>query len=132
MKTLVVSDQPLTVIAMQSVLRRVAPGAEQLDASYLGEAMQLLTEHGPVDLMVLDLDTHGMQRVSGAALLRQMWPGVPMMLVCDAAHAADASRSADIGAEGCLLKADPTDKLSAAFASVLAAVPEREPALAAH
>ena len=70
MKTLVVSDQPLTVIAMQSVLRRLAPRAEQLDASYLGEAMQLLTEHGPVDLMVLDLDTHGMQRVSGAALFR--------------------------------------------------------------
>ena len=130
MKTLVVSDQPLTVIAMQAVLRRVAPRAEQLDANHLGEAMQLLTEHGPVDLMVLDLDTQGMRRVSGAALLRQMWPGVPMMLVCDAEHAADASRSADIGAEGCLLKADPTDKFSAAFASVLAGAPLSEPALA--
>lgn len=130
MKTLVVSDQPLTVIALQSVVRRVAPHAEQLDATHLGEAMQLLTEHGPVDLMVLDLDTHGMRRVSGAALLRQMWPGVPMMLVCDAEHAADASRSADIGAEACLLKADPTEKISAAFASVLAGAPVSEPALA--
>jgi DNA-binding NarL/FixJ family response regulator len=132
LKTLVVSDQPLTVIALQSVLRRVAPGAEQLDATHLGEAMQLLTEHGPVDLMVLDLDTHGMRRVSGAALLRQMWPAVPMMLVCDAEHAVDASRSADIGVDACLLKADPTDKISAAFASVLASAPVSEPALAAH
>src|SRR5688500_20182566 len=79
-KALVISDQPLTVIALQSVLRRADPEADLLDATHLGEALRTLHDQGPFDFIVLDLDTHGVRRVSGAALLRQMWPGVPLAL----------------------------------------------------
>lgn len=132
MKTLVISDQPLTVIALQSVLRRVAPQAELYDATHLGEAMQLLTEDGPFDLLVLDLDTHGVKRVSGAALLRQMWPAMPTALIADMEHDEDVTRSVDIGATAYVLKSDPTDKLSAALSGALATRSRQpEPALAA-
>lgn len=118
-KALVISDQPLTVIALQSVLRHAHSEAELFDAVHLGEALQTLSDQGPFDFIVLDLDTQGVKRVSGAALLRQMWPGVPLALISESQHDQDVARSVDIGAMGYLLKTDTTEALSEAMARML-------------
>jgi len=119
-KALVISDQPLTVIALLSVLRHARPDAQLFDATHLGEALQTLTEQGPFDFVMLDLDTYGAKRVSGAALLRQMWPTVPLALVSESQHDEDVVRSVDIGAMGYLLKTDTTETLADAMAHMLA------------
>jgi DNA-binding NarL/FixJ family response regulator len=118
-KALVISDQPLTVIALQSVLRHTDPQAELFDATHFGEALRTLSDQGPFDFIVLDLDTHGVKRVSGAALLRQMWPGVPLALISESLHEQDVLRSVDIGASGYLLKTDTTEVLSDAVTRML-------------
>jgi DNA-binding NarL/FixJ family response regulator len=120
-KALVISDQPLTVIALLSVLRHADPEADLFDATHLGEALRTLSDQGPFDFIVLDLDTHGVKRVSGAALLRQMWPGVPLALISESQHEQDVRRSVDIGATGYLLKTDTTEVLSDAVARMLPA-----------
>lgn len=121
MRVLVISDQPLTVFALRGVLLQCDPDATVDDAAYLAEAMELLTlsHRDPIDLILLDLDTHGMRRIHGATLLRQMWPDIPLAVISATEPDLDVVHAIDIGAMGYLLKTADTDTLVNALRHVM-------------
>ena len=119
MDLLLISDQPLTVMALRAVLSRHEPIAQVADASHLVEAMGLLSGPHAFRLIVLDLDTHGVRAVSTTALLREMWPHLPMALLASSPGDAALVRSIDLGIRGCLPKAAPAAELRAAFTRLL-------------
>ena len=122
MRVLVISDQPLTVFALRSVLQHCEPSAVVDDATYLAEAMELLTaaRRHPIDLIILDLDMPAVRRVHGAMLLRQMWPDIPLAVISAIEPDLDVVRTIDIGAMGYLLKTADTDTLVNAVRHVMA------------
>lgn len=117
---LAISDQPLTALALRSVLRRLDPMTVVEDASHLGEAMELLTGTRAFGLIVLDLDNHRPCEISTAALLRRMWPSIPLALL--SSHECDTTivRALSLGVSGYLLKTDDAETLHAAFSRILA------------
>jgi DNA-binding NarL/FixJ family response regulator len=134
MDLLLISDQPLTVLALRAVLSRHEPVANVVDATHLAEAMGLLS--GPHDfrLIVLDLDTHGVRPVSTAALLREMWPRIPMALLASQGGPASWVDSpwmdtGDLGLSGCLLKTASATELRSAVAGMLRGEPVQLPDL---
>lgn len=119
MDILLISDQPLTVVALRAVLRRQVPDAQVLDAAYMAEAMTLLNEHTDVRLVVLDLDTHGVRPVSTSALLRELWPQVPLVVLASNESDAGLLESVDLGVAAYLLKTAETQALHDAFGELL-------------
>jgi DNA-binding NarL/FixJ family response regulator len=117
---LLISDQPLTVLALRAVLGRHEPVARVVDASHLAEAMTLLTGPHEFALVALDLDTHGVRPVSTTALLREMWPDLPLALLATTECDSTIVRSVDLGVCGYLLKSADADTLRSAFRRMLA------------
>jgi DNA-binding NarL/FixJ family response regulator len=117
---LLISDQPLTVLALRAVLSRHQPVANVVDASHMAEAMTLLNGKHSFRLLVLDLDTHGVRAVSTTALLREMWPHIPMALLASSECDSTIVRSVDLGVSGYVLKTADTQTLRHAFQQMLA------------
>jgi DNA-binding NarL/FixJ family response regulator len=117
---LLISDQPLTVIALRSVLSSHEHVATVVDAAYMAEAMTLLTGPHQFGMIVLDLDTHGVRAVSTSALMRELWPHIPLVILSSAACDAGLVRSVDLGVIGYALKTEETDTLREAFRLMLA------------
>ncbi|MEW6704731.1 MAG: response regulator [Pseudomonadota bacterium] len=120
MDVLLISDQPLTVLALRAVLSRHEPVARVVDASHMAEAMTMLTGPQHFSLMVLDLDTHGVRPVSTTALLREMWPQMPLALLASTECDSTIVRSVDLGVCGYVLKTSDADTLRSAFRLMLA------------
>ncbi|MED5618260.1 response regulator [Ideonella sp. BN130291] len=120
MDILLISDQPLTVLALRAVLSRHQPVANVVDATHMAEAMTLLNGKHSFGLLVLDLDTHGVRAVSTTALLREMWPHIPMALLASSECDSTIVRSVDLGVSGYVLKTADTDTLRQAFKQMLA------------
>lgn len=120
MDILLISDQPLTVLALRAVLARHEPIANVVDASHMAEAMGLLAGKHRFQLLVLDLDTHGVRAVSTTALLREMWPQLPLALLASTECDSAIVRSVDLGVSGYLLKTADAQTLRTAFARLLA------------
>jgi DNA-binding NarL/FixJ family response regulator len=116
---LLISDQPLTVLALRAVLSRHEPVARVVDASHMAEAMTMLTGPHEFQLMVLDLDTHGVRPVSTTALLREMWPHIPLALMATTECDSTIVRSVDLGASGYVLKTSDAATLRRAFQQML-------------
>ncbi len=120
MDVLVISDQPLTVLALRAVLTGHTPVREVLDATYMAEAMTMLSSRHEIGLVVLDIDTHGVRAVSTTALLREMWPQVPLAILSSSECDSTIVRSVDLGVSGYVLKTADTETLRAAFRRMLA------------
>ncbi|HET9643819.1 MAG TPA: response regulator [Burkholderiaceae bacterium] len=119
---LVISDQPLAVFALRAMLARPALVAQVHDANHLSEAMQMLSGRQPYDMIVLDLDTGGVRPVSTSALLRQMWPEIPLVLLWSEESQADWVQSADLHIAACLSKRIDTETLRSSLRSMLSRV----------
>lgn len=120
MDVLAISDQPLTVLALRSILRQASPAAQVFDASHLGEAMSMLGEPEQFGMIVLDLDTHGVRGLSTPALLRQMWPSVPLVLLASRECDVPFVRAVELGVSGYVLKTASTEELRRACSVLLA------------
>ena len=119
MDILLISDQPLTVLALRAVLGRQEPVGHVLDANHMAEAMTMLAGPHDIGLMVLDLDTHGVRAVSTTALLREMWPHIPLAVLSTSNCDATIVRSVDLGVSGYVLKTDDAEVLRDSFARML-------------
>ena len=120
MDILLISDQPLTVLALRAVLGRQAPMARVVDASHLAEAVSMLAEPHGFKLMVLDLDTQGVRPLSTTALLRELWPRLPLALLASKDCDATVVRAVDLGVSGYVLKTADAQTLREAFGRMLA------------
>jgi DNA-binding NarL/FixJ family response regulator len=108
---LLISDQPLTVLALRAVLGRHEAVADVVDASHLAEAMSMLSTEHAYQLLLLDLDTHGVRPVSTTALLRELWPQIPLALLMSRDRDASEVRAVGLGVSGYLSKTAAANEL---------------------
>jgi DNA-binding NarL/FixJ family response regulator len=120
MEALVISDQPLTVLGIRSLLRTVDQAVNVCDATHMGEAMGMLCGEHRIGLIVLDLDTHGARPLMNIALLRDMWPAIPLVVMSSKDCDSTIVKAVDLGVVGYLLKSTDNDTLRAALKQVLA------------
>jgi DNA-binding NarL/FixJ family response regulator len=117
---LLISDQPLTVLALRAMLSRPTAVAQVVDAAYMAEAMTLLSGPHRFGMIVLDLDTHGVRAVSTTALLRELWPHIPLVILASGESDSSLVRSVDLGVCGYVLKTEETEYLREAFRRMIA------------
>jgi DNA-binding NarL/FixJ family response regulator len=120
MEALVISDQPLIVLGLRSLLRTVDPTMIVCDAAHMGEAMGMLTGEHSVGLIVLDLDTQGARPLMNVALLREMWSGIPLVVMSSKECDSTIVQTVELGVVGYVLKSAGTDTLREAFRRVQA------------
>jgi two-component system, NarL family, nitrate/nitrite response regulator NarL len=74
-------------------------------ASDVSSALALITAGTPVDLVLLDITTSGIDGFAALAALRKLFPELKIALVCGSTEAGEVRRAADLGAVGYLPKA---------------------------
>ena len=121
MRILVISDQPLTVFALRTVLQQCDPAAAVDGAASLAEAMTLLAVNGSsIELILFDIDMPESRRLHGAPLLHQMWPDISLAVVSAIEPDDDVVRSINIGAMGYLVKTAGAQTLMEALRQIMA------------
>lgn len=116
---LIVDDHPLMAAALANVLRGLRPRVQCHLAATGAAARQLLAQAAAIDLVVLDLalpDTDGFHLL---AMLRDLHPGTPALVVSASENTEDMRRAMAAGALGYVAKSTPPDKLLAAAARAL-------------
>lgn len=120
MEALVISDQPLTVLGIRTLLRTVDQSVAVCDATHMADAMGMLCGEHHVGLIVLDLDTRGTRPLMNIALLRDMWPNIPLAVISSKNCDSTMVKAVDLGVVGYLLKSSENDTLRTALKHVLA------------
>lgn len=120
MEAVVISDQPLTVLGIRSLLHAVDAAVRVCDATHMGEAMGMLSGEHRIGLIVLDLDMHGARPLMNIALLRDLWPSVPLAVISSKDCDSTIVDAVDLGVLGYLLKNADTDTLRDGFRQMLA------------
>jgi DNA-binding response OmpR family regulator len=121
---------------MRTVLEN--SGYDTLEAADGFDAWQAVKNHGGrIRLLVTDFDLHGINGGSLAELARELWPGLPVLLLSDLPYSHIMSMCPKLGAVSFLRKPFRPDDLIAVVASLLAPVvqadsPRRRPADRAH
>jgi DNA-binding NarL/FixJ family response regulator len=119
-KIAVVDDHPLIREALRQVLQVLDSGVQLLDARNRDEAIQTVTEHPDVNLVLLDLALPGSDGFEVLEELREHHPHIPVV-VLSATDAPDiVLRTIDAGAMGFIPKTSPTQVLVQALRLVLA------------
>jgi DNA-binding NarL/FixJ family response regulator len=120
MEALVISNQALTVFGVRSVLCAVEPSMVVCDATRMVQAMGLLAAEHDFRVIVLDLELNDGRPLMNAALLRDMWPDIPLVVMAPKGGDPMMERALELGVREYLHKREDTDVLRAAFGRVLA------------
>jgi DNA-binding NarL/FixJ family response regulator len=119
MDVLLISDQPLTVIALRSVLQHLEAGIEVDDATHLNEAVDMLDRPHHYRLVVLDLDTLGLRSPAAAAALRRGRDALAFALLAGTPRRSDAAIAAAADDAPVLGKQWPNEALIEALRPLL-------------
>ena len=96
-----------------------AQPAQVLEAASHAEAMEHVRAHGDVALVVLDLHLPGARAFSTLAELRQLRPGLPVVVMAREVHALLVRQAFEHGAVGFIVKTSAPQVILAALRLVL-------------
>ena len=99
MKALLVDDHPMVLSELQAVAASLGNALQIVLAGSVGAARVALTEHTDLDLVLLDLRSDDVQSLRWLAELRQVKPGLPVVVVsaCAGADSGPAPRTGAFG-----------------------------------
>jgi DNA-binding NarL/FixJ family response regulator len=120
MKILVVDDHVLIREAMRSVLNELDGTAAILEAPDGAAAMKLIEQHDDLGLVLLDLSLPDRNGFSLLSDLRELRPGVSVVVMSAREEGADVRRALDLGAMGFIPKSAQRDVLLGALRLVFA------------
>jgi DNA-binding NarL/FixJ family response regulator len=118
-RVLIADDHPLFRNALQAALGACVADADVLEAEDLDRTRALLADHGPVDLLLLDLHMPGSNGLTGLAGIRCEYPEVAVVVVSANEDPAVIRRALDHGAAGFIPKSAGLDVLTEAVTAVL-------------
>jgi len=104
MDILVVDDHALIREALRGVLRELMPEATVLEARDAQQAMQVLTDHANLALIVLDLNLPDRDGFALLADVRRLYPTVSVVVLSGFHDRANVVRALDHGALGFIPK----------------------------
>ncbi|MES2946023.1 MAG: response regulator transcription factor [Pseudomonadota bacterium] len=124
-RILLIDDHALFRSGLRLVLQAHIPEAEVLDAASLEQAVHATTL--PPSLVLLDIQLQGVNGLEGIGLLKQRWPGVPLVMLSSAAEPETVRLALSRGAVAFVSKADTAEKIIQVIEQVLAGVASQEP-----
>lgn len=104
MKILVVDDHALIREALRGVLRELKPDATVLEAHDSGQAVQLMSIHPDVALILLDLNLPDRDGFALLAEVRRLYPAISVVVLSGFHDRANVVRALDHGALGFIPK----------------------------
>lgn len=120
MKILLVDDHQLFREGVALLLARLSDDLDLVHAASCEEAFEACDAHTDIDLILLDLNLVGMDGADGLAVLRERYPGFPVVVVSSADDAQTVRDSIDAGAMGFIPKSSSSEIMLNALRLVLA------------
>jgi DNA-binding NarL/FixJ family response regulator len=119
MKILVIDDHVLIRQAMQGVLKKLRRDAVVLDAPNSQQAMQIITTHPDISLILLDLTLPDRDGFSVLAELRERYPEIAIVVLSAVQDPANVMKALDLGALGYIPKSAQGDVILNALRLVI-------------
>lgn len=119
MKILVVDDHVLIRQAMHGVLKKLRRDAVVLEAANCEKAMQVMTDHPDVRLILLDLTLPDRDGFSVLAEMRERYPAVAVVVLSAVQDSANVMKALDLGALGYIPKSAQGDVMLNALRLVI-------------
>jgi DNA-binding NarL/FixJ family response regulator len=132
MKVLLIDDHRLFREGVALLLRQLMPEVELREASTCEEGFRLCDEHRDIELVLLDLNLHGLSGLAGLAILRERYPAIPVVVLSSAEDDVTIRATIDAGAMGFIPKSSSSDTMLDALRVVLANSIYLPPSLAMH
>ena len=120
MKILLIDDHQLFREGVALLLRRLASDLAILEASTCDEGLELCRTTSDIDLLLLDLNLHGLSGLDGLRVLRERFPAIPVVVMSSAEDEATVREAIDGGAMGFIPKSSSSDIMVSALRLVLA------------
>ncbi len=120
MKILVVDDHVLIREALRGVLKRLRSDAVVLEGSDSRQAMQFLSEHADIGLILLDLNLPDRDGFSMLAELSERYPATSVVVLSGRQDRVSVVKALDLGALGFIPKSAKTEVMLAALELVFA------------
>lgn len=117
-RILLIDDHALFRSGLRLVLQAGIADVEVLDAASLEQAVRL--GGSPPSLVLLDLQLQGVNGLEGIGLLRQRWPGVPLVILSSTAEPETVRLALSRGAAAFVSKADTAEKIIQLIGQLLA------------
>lgn len=108
-RILLIDDHTLFRSGMRLVLMHGILNAEVLEAASMEQAVRTTAE--PPSLVLLDIQLQGVNGLEGLGLLKQRWPGVPVVMLSSAMEPDTVRLALSRGAAAFVSKADTADKI---------------------
>ena len=116
-KILLIDDHALFRSGLKLVLLGGLPDAQVLEAQSLEEAVHQAIE--PPSLVLLDIQLQGVNGLEGLGLLKQRWPGVPVVMLSSSMEPETVRLALSRGAAAFVSKAETADKIIAVIEQTL-------------
>lgn len=120
MKILVVDDHVLIREALRGVLKELAGEATIIEAPDSRRAMQCLSEHPDLELILLDLYLPDRSGFDLLAELRERWPAISVVVLSVSTDRDDITRALELGALGFIPKSARREVMLSAFRLIFA------------
>lgn len=120
MRLLIADDHDLLRDALRSHFEREAPGTSVQGVGTVSEALKVLDDGQPFDMLLLDLRMPGMNGLNGLVRLRERYPSLKIALMSGEAKNEDVRLAMAHGAVGFLPKTLPGTALLKAVQRMMA------------
>jgi DNA-binding NarL/FixJ family response regulator len=120
MKILLVDDHALIREALHGVLKKLKRDAVVLDASTCAQALESISNHPDIRLVLLDLTLPDRDGFSMLAELRERYPAMSVVVLSGVQDRANVMKALELGAVGYIPKSAPHDVMRSALQLVFA------------
>ena len=120
MKILVVDDHPLIREALRGVFGDLKSDITLFEASDSRQAMELVAEHGDLELILLDLNLPDRDGFSILSELRATHPGIAVVVLSGTQDRNSVTKALDLGAVGFIPKTGQREVMMSALQLVFA------------
>ena len=117
---LIVDDHVLIREALRGVLKELKGDATVLEASSCCQAMQIITEHPDLDLILLDLNLPDRDGFSALTELGERYPAISVVVLSGQHDRASVVKALDLGALGFIPKSGQREVMVSALQLVFA------------
>jgi DNA-binding NarL/FixJ family response regulator len=119
LKILVVDDHPLIRQALQNVLHQLDATVQILEAADCARALDLAAAHTDLDIILLDLYLPGMGGLDVLSLLRERYPGLPVVVLSASNDRETVLGAIEKGAMGFIPKSSSNEVMLSALRLVM-------------
>lgn len=119
-KILLIDDHTLFREGVQLLLKQLDDSVEIVSAGTCKLGLELAATHSDIDLVLLDLELPDQMRFEGLSMLRERYPGLPVVMMSARDDAATVVEALDRGAMGFIPKTSSTELMLNALRLVFA------------